>query len=334
MNSRVFNKFIKKVDPKFIQQYDDVSYSGNNGLRGVRTKKFVRFDSVLFYDLICELQNNPNCSYDTYVNELIKENYIPNHISVLEKKDNGLMSSKDEFGLGHFKDVIASRILNMFGCPTAYETIFNIDGEVVNCSVDFGRIDEDFYILGSMIPMHKSNVNILKNRVPEIIDKLKFFCNKNGIEDCDDLISQFIDDYCYSILIRKYLILDSDCGYNNIGFIHNFKNNSFRLSPSFDLEYAFSFITDRHIKFTFNKEYQDDLRYLKLNNPHILKRFLEKLQKLNVLNNGKSEFISIVEKVVGENKHSEKFINKLYCHVNDLISLSDDILTKGATHES
>ena len=103
MASKNFKQIVKEVDINKVEEYHDTSHSAKDSLVGIRDKKFVRFESDVFQELIDEIINNPNCHYVTYVNDLIKSGYIPKHVSVLKKCDNGDRSN-DEYGLGHFKD--------------------------------------------------------------------------------------------------------------------------------------------------------------------------------------------------------------------------------------
>ena len=72
-----FRRYIKKVNDDQIEEYAMIEPNKEDFIYGLRKKKFVRFSSELFGALIQELRNNTNCSYDTYINEIIKEGYTP-----------------------------------------------------------------------------------------------------------------------------------------------------------------------------------------------------------------------------------------------------------------
>ena len=101
MKYRDFQKYIKKVTEKEVEEYAPTEEDDYEPINGERTKRFVRFSSDLFQDLIDELKNNPDCCYCTYVNDLIRGGYTPEYISVLLKEENRLVTDNDEFRVGH-----------------------------------------------------------------------------------------------------------------------------------------------------------------------------------------------------------------------------------------
>ena len=56
-----------------------------NKIEGCHSKEFVRMAGDYFQDLYEELRNNPNSSYRTYMNDVIRSGYDPKHLSVLVK---------------------------------------------------------------------------------------------------------------------------------------------------------------------------------------------------------------------------------------------------------
>ena len=118
MKYKDFVKYITKVNNNQIDQYIENDPYDYEEISGCRTKKFVRFSSDIesFQYLIRELQENPNCKYETYVNELIKEGYIPDFISVIIKDENNNLTRNDDFQIGHLREPIACRVMNYFGC--------------------------------------------------------------------------------------------------------------------------------------------------------------------------------------------------------------------------
>ena len=326
MNDKILDQYLVHVNNSQIEQYDDTHHSAQDSLRGIRFKKFVRMDSSLFKDLIEEIKKNPKCGYETSLNDLIRGGYTPKHISILQKEDNSLMSAPNSFKLGHFKDVCASRILNFLECPTSYETVMEINRRSFSCSVDFGKFGEDFYTVGSIFPIHKNASHDLFEIVPQLVEKLSFFSSRKNIEDKDNsMFADFVSDYCYSRMVRKYILSDSDYGYHNVGLIHNLEKNSFRLAPNFDLEWAFDFIDDRPTIFTRNKELKNDLYYLKVHQPKVLHKFTTNLQKL--CSNGQYE--KLITEVIGKNEISTKFVDRFGQHLAEITRECNLHLEKG-----
>ena len=90
MNYRDFRKYIKNVSLDEIDEYSQQKSAYDNELSGQRQKRFIRLSSDVFGELIDELKNNPNCAYKTYINDLVKEGYVPKAVSVIIKDENEL----------------------------------------------------------------------------------------------------------------------------------------------------------------------------------------------------------------------------------------------------
>ena len=326
-----FEKYIKKIKSEKLQDYDDVSCTEDNIVRGTRYKQFVRCSSDVFEDLINELRNNPKCSYVTYMNDLIKSGYIPQFLSILkkEKRDDLQYREKDRYGIGHLADICASRILNYFECPTAYETMLDIDGEVFGCSVDFNNPDEDFYILSGL-----NNVwgvygkNDLVESLYRIEDSLYAFKNNQFIQisesgkqnneiDYEDMMKQYEEDYIYSWLIRVLVLSDSDFRFYNLGLIHNTKDNTIRMAPNFDFEYCFNDIRED----VWTSTNMNNLKFIASNYPNVYKKFVDKLEQLLTRENGKSRCRKILESVVGNEERAKPFLEDFRKRLRELYNL-------------
>lgn len=304
---RSFQKKIKEISKNQVEEYshNPQLVEGDSIIGGERSKRFVRFSGDVFSELIEEIQNNPNTSFDTYLNEVIKEGYTPEYVSVLIKKPNNIMTKVDEYGLGHFRDVIASKVLNYFECPTTYETLVKIDGKLKSCSVDFNKPDEDLYMAHDLLPHQGVMPWDLDDSQFYLTHKFNKLANELDIDDSNnEMFAKLMDDYIYSYLVRKIVIQDSDYGFHNMGIIHNKKENILYMAPNFDFEYCFM-IDDYKENLSANRYIVDTFKYVKKYYPKVFDKFSNKFE----------DFIEhkvpeqIIKTTVGDNEDSKIFID-------------------------
>lgn len=314
--SSVFKKYIKSVDNSRIEFYDSLAPSDDNDwLMGTRDKTFIRCSSEFFYDLFDEIKNNPNCGYETYINDLVVDNCTPKYLSIMRRKDNDIMIRHDNTGLGHFKDVCASRILNFFECPTVYETILNVFGEDCCCSVDFNKCGEDFFPLSCLIGLGDS---LVKENLKMLEVMLNNFHTIRSFNNFEGAKEKFLEEYIYSFLVRRYVLSDSDCWFNNFGIIVNNDSNTFRFAPNFDFEYSFSLINGVFKKGLFQSSFEYDLDFLKNKYPHIYTKFCNKFNDFISRKESKPIYEQIFEKEVGNNGFVTEFLEEYNWHLNGL----------------
>lgn len=323
-----FEKYLKKVSSNDVEYYSPYLYSLEDSLKGYRSKHFARITGEIFRELFDELRKNPNCSYDTYMNDVIKSGYNPKFISVLCKNLNDLKEDKNRYKLGNFADVIASKILNFFECPTTFELFLDlkdVDNKRYSCSVDFGRLGEDFYIIDGIAGIHSYTSGIHVDVELETIDAiLKKFreCKMKEISDFEFniLLNKFKDNYVYSWLIRYLIMNDRDFDLHNVGLIYNEEENSIRMAPNFDLEMCFTRL-NLDVE---TSENLNSLKHIAFKYPNVLKKFTKKLQELQRKSKGKSEIRNLVERVVGnDSENSEQMISDLQKRVKKI----DKIIT-------
>lgn len=320
-----FEKYIKGVQDNQIERYDSIEpTSDKDYLSGSRFKFFVRCSSKLFKDLIKEIRNNPNCSYDTYINDLIKSGYTPKFVSMLRKERNGIMTSHEEYGMEHFRDVCASRILNYFNCPTTHETMLNIDGDNYCCSVDFNKMGEDFDSIGSLLGIGENN---LEENLESLGIMLENLNNGKQFKNFDEMQKNFLEEYVYSFLIRRYVLADKDCWFNNFGIIINTKDNTFRLAPNFDFEYCFGFVHNVFKKQDFQECFVKDLEFARKQYPKVYEKFYNKFQEFIDIGKNKPTCARIIEKEIGSGKKSREFIEDYETHLKELNNLITEFVS-------
>lgn len=223
------------VEVDFYKHFEDYDEKDSGSLEGHREKEFLRIDSALFQDLIKELQTNPNCSYITYLNKIIK-GYVPKKISCMVKRLDP--DTKNAFKVDDpdltFKEALASQILNIYECPTVY-----------NLTIRDTEIKEDYAYNAISVDMVSDNILTFEDIGCEFIRDLEknIIMIKRRLECCDlppDLVekhkNQIIEDYVYSYLIRRFILQDEDFYEYNGGILVEDNNLQY---INFDFEYIF-----------------------------------------------------------------------------------------------
>jgi len=319
------HKYIKSVNSYKIEEYDDLSAVGDNKLRGQRNKRFVRFSSDVFGDLIKELAENPNCSYDTYINDLIKEGYIPNFISTMIKEPNNKIIISG-FSIGEFKEIIANRILNFFGCTSTYDTLLSVDGKRFICSVDFMKYGEELYMLNTLDPLNMPAGIDLDDNVYILARKMDRFAASKNIGDKydEEILDSVTDQYVYDFLVRYEVLSDEDYGFHNMGLIYNEKDNSFRLTPNFDLEYSFMFNEER-VNLVRKHFLDNNFKTAKKYQRKMYEKFVKKFNEfISVGDNGMTKYEEIIYSVIGDNETSRKFTIEYGSYLNKVSRLIEE----------
>lgn len=327
---------MKEIDNGQIERYSETSGT----LAGHREKGFIRCSGELFGDLIYELRNNPNSSYVTYMNDVIRDGYNPKYLSVLR-----ISSTIGELSV---RETLCGKILNFFEAPVTFDKFVTIDGKDYMLSVDFIGKDEEFEtLIDLMIEQNNYNSADLadfdKVCLAKNVFRFDFLCDQSidmirtalksvreNLGDCynfEEMENEFIENYIYSYLIRRHLFADSDFFFNNVGVLVNKENKTFRMAPNFDLELSSMFML--------NEKYLiDDISFVIQKYPHIASKFYEKLKYLtipteNIFGERKSKFEELIEESVeGDNALKDKLTTKLKGNVLKAKEVAGDILSK------
>ncbi len=199
-------------------------------------------DSKYLTEFITELETNPDCSYRSIYNSLIRDDkYIPRYFSVLIKDcHNDPDRARAE--------LFGCRAANVLGVPTAY--CFGIKDNSPKSREYTGEIEDDYFAVASLDftpPGH--TIETFKDMaqtkkfccVYDSLDKwLKYIdmCLEqrfpNGVdqESRDSLRNDFVMSYLYRIA----LFPDYDFTVYNGGILIDEKTNKFSMMPNFDME--------------------------------------------------------------------------------------------------
>lgn len=214
--------------------------------------------------LVNELKNNPNCSYKTIYNDLIKKDgYTPKFFSAMVKDCHG------EYA-GITAEIFGSKMANLLEIPTNYAfgiryndgeehaylngkvldyfAIASIDyvpqGKDIEMFCDFDKFDEiyknfDFDSKQIQVAIKQLGVNRASDET-SLDDWIKYINSslENRYPDGIDKESydKFLDDFIQSYLFRVVLCEDSDFACYNCGILTEENSNKFSMMPNTDME--------------------------------------------------------------------------------------------------
>jgi len=231
------NELIKMFDIDFVNynslkpvEFDEIIKPSKYGFDGRSSKKFKRVNASGFRQMIEEIKNNPNCSYITYINKVVKEGIVPEKLAVMDKLSD-LNSVKNE--------AIATRLLNYFEVPTSFNLPVQSKDEYHSLSVDFISENEEFIELYTLLPPTEGEYFIEKTyRIIEIVEYyLKKLYKDEQPEKFKDNLEKFKRDLVVSFFVRQFVLGDIDCNMVNSGLLINTETWDFKLI-NFDLEWS------------------------------------------------------------------------------------------------
>ena len=287
-------------------------------LEGYRGKNYIRLSTELLTELVDELRNNPESSYITHCNDLIKYNdYIPANMSAIIKRC-GLNRALCE--------VASSRVMNYFGAPTTYEKVFKLPANpnattsisnYVVASVDCQSFDHEVWTLediGIELTMDlERDIPMIERAVEKLFFKKKYSLNFNRVvtrKDFDAIKSKIVRDYVYSFLIRKFILRDRDTHSGNSAIIIEPKSMSIQSYINFDYEDTLG------NKYEPDRYAYDQMKYALLMYPDVFKKFKTKVDELISINYDaqKLNLVNMLEKGLptADKEISHKIAEALY----------------------
>ena len=270
-----------------IEPYDiieDYNYDGHT------TKNYYRVDSSVFNSVFDEIRNNPDCSFITPYNDVVKEGYIPEKVSVLIKHTHH-----------HVEERVTSQILNFYGvgCPVNLsvvgDDIFAIDANNLNVHNSDLRVREalanptgfysytmsmDFMSHGETLetfandgeqPLYfnslAGSISRVKEKVAAILESRKY--SQLSSAEKKKIAVKLEEDFVMSLLVRSTVCADADFNTCNIGVLagDDLKIINFDFEFSFGRGYnkgrSFELLQAAHEKY-----------------PEVCSRFVEKSKEL------------------------------------------------------
>lgn len=336
MEDKEYNEYLKSFTnthddymryiPKMrgIKDFDFVDEtSRKNSVGGQSVKWCVRADKMYLRDLLKEIKNNPDSSYETcYTRKEIEDDNIPQYFSVVMKNpETEMVLDADVFG---------SRILNYFGVPVVYnrridKAIPKYPTDKYLMSVDFLRPNETFVEFSEVIPFSEGMEIkwFARKGLDRVIECIDFYLGKylkeRDIRFNEKDMAQFNSFFISSLLTRVYLMNDSDFRNGNIGIILNKKEKSFRPAPNFDMEKCFATKKDG-AKFNV---VADIFR----NYPDEYADFVYKTYQFVVDDgNQESDCSKLAFKTIKNKDNAQKFVNEVYANASQVLKTAEELV--------
>lgn len=221
---------------KFFARIDDSKY----GYHDYSTPRKM-YDSRYFRPFFSEVKHNPNCSYKSIYNSLIKDGVLPRYISALVKDcHNNSDRVKGE--------IFGSRAANLLRIPTCYCLgIMDTENPKVLFSELIGR---DYFAVASVDYIEPGHTieefceMRFEDRYFGCNDSLETWLNyadrclkqryPDGIDE--ESYAQFRKDFVKTYLFRVALFPDTDFAVYNGGIVSENGTNKFAMMPNTDME--------------------------------------------------------------------------------------------------
>lgn len=259
-----------------IEEYDEVV----GDVDGHTFKTFYRVNSDVFSTVFEEIKNNPNCSFVTPYNEVVKEGLIPEKVSVLIKET--------EFAN---EERIASQILNFYELPTPVN-IAGMGQEIFSDEVGEEKDEED------SLKMYTISLDFIGGnaRLEDFTEENRyaFFWDfdesfqqvsrhivrlvNTGVfknlpnERKNQIVDKLMEDFAMSYLVRKFIFIDTDLNDSNIGMLVDESTKEASII-NFDFELAFGGTCNMYDLRRFATQVIEKF-------PHIWEKFVRKSREL------------------------------------------------------
>ncbi|MBE5739117.1 MAG: hypothetical protein E7354_05275 [Clostridiales bacterium] len=342
----------KEEDVSKLIEYLRAKEKADKDLDGTSVKFFARIDDSInqiegvdrgicdsryFSEYITELQNNPDCSYVSIYNDLIRnEKYIPRYFSALIKDcHNDPDRAKAE--------IFGSKVANVLGVPTAY--YFGIKDETLQSDGWNGEIEGDVFAVATLdfVPQGYS-IETFKEMgqgkrgcgpCATLDSWLRYIdvCLENKYPDgVNQKCRQSLrEDFVRTYLYRVALFPDFDFTVYNAGAYVKDDSDEFGLMPNFDMEgmmYEHLYQARGNYYKPNRKRLKRLVSYCNEHFPNVISDFMARLEKAH--NSG--VFMEFLDETFGE-KNEVIYTNvhnacetMLECYKNPQIGIVDYLL--------
>lgn len=329
---------------------DDIKYKNyDRYIGGTMSKRFIRLDSSELKGFF-SAKRHKNNSYVSCLDDFIAENMqdtnkdIPiKYVSVLLKRQR---TSEDFEHVS--KDVVGSRLANLFGVPTVYNDFAcdnsGYENEYYLISVDFVKngqtIDnfedtDDRHTNLDSFSSFEDWERYVRKRLTEIMaeDEIKeMHKNPNYIcrteEEKETIINNFLNEFVEHYIFRILIVDDMDFKPRNITYIKEEDNGklNYILAPANDFEFVCSFRRQDLME----SNVSESLEYLCAKYPQVTANFMERLKK-RIIKNGhvnETKIDNIFDSVMKHRDYYKYMSSRLSLNIDKVIETYDTIFQK------
>ncbi len=264
-----------------LKEYDLVDTENKNQIGGHLNKRFVRLHNRYFPKLIDDLKTAQTDSYVTYFDEgeALETGLVPTNLSVLIK-DYGTMMF--ELSSAMQSECLAPKIMDFFGCKTAYNEHLVKDYRQYVFSLDFIKPGERFYTGFDLSKVHFKPPfklePIVQNLHEELLVLRKEIEREYGVKNVKIDEERIINEYVYTYLVRAMLMGDRDFGKDeNHGFIYNKTTKTVTFSAGFDYEVSFDMPLRTHYYL------MQDLEFIYKNHYEVFESFVSRVNDFKAI---------------------------------------------------
>ena len=297
----------------FEEDNSDASYSKKK-LGGRLPKRFVRLSSNYFVKYIEEIKNNPNSSYETYLdNDEIRKGNCPNNFSVLLKinsNDLAEMSSGPNELMNYVKaELCAPAVLNELGVKTVYNSILVETSGYSQyvMSINAVKPDEEFFVLQDFISCNfsewvESGIDIVRQYATFLLEReCGVTPEELKTEKYVKMLNELEDEFIVRYLANVVLLGNNDYNARNYAFAVDKKSKSIRTFPCFDFEFCFNGCYYKPL-------IEENVEAIYKRNPKVLAEFAKKFEGLMaVQDNGKTKLRNILNQTLQIDIESDFF---------------------------
>lgn len=311
-----------------VKDFDFVDEkSEQNRLNGHTYKWCEMAERSYFEDYIFDVKYNPNSCFQTcYSKEKVINDEIPQHFSVFIKE----MANESKVEA----EILASHIMNYFGIPTSYNTRIagknNKGIKYYLMSVDFLSVGDNLVLIDDLkldekqkwfdLDVRSFSIGDFEKNIKAIENMLKNKLQKENLEFTQKDIDRFISFIVSSMLVRSFLLGDSDFHTNNMGVLINSNTHTFRPIPNFDYECCFNRDVTNYTNLGTIFQSLPEIRELF---PNEYDDFIEKMQKfLKPRTKKVSDCELIAYQRIRDDVIRERFINQIYMNARQILQVT------------
>lgn len=333
------DKFRIGLDIDGLQEFELVEVQSSGKLEGRLPKRFVRLSSNYFSNYIREIQNNPNSSYETFLdNEEIRKGNIPNNFSVLLKfnhNDLAFVANETNDILSHIKaELCAPVIMNELGVKTVYNSILVETSGYAQyvMSIDAIKSNEETFVLNDFISCDfsgwiESGMDIVGQYATFLLERE---CGLTKEELSTDkykkMIEELKDEFIVRYLANIVLLGNNDYNARNYALLVNKKTKQVRTFPCFDYEFCFN---GCYLKEGVRENFELIMKY----KPKILIDFAQKMKALTeIQKSGKTRLQEVIAQVLPEENENSFYYYILNKNIETFFEIYEQVLDKEKTN--